>query len=48
VKKKPGSRKTREKKGGGRRRGGGDAFAAGEKQLGSCAAEKMKYAALCN
>jgi hypothetical protein len=26
---------------------GEDAFAAGDKQLGSCAAGKMKYAALC-
>jgi hypothetical protein len=34
------ARSTREKR-------GGDGFAAGDKQLGSCAAGKRKYSALC-
>jgi len=37
---------TRDKKGGGGG-GGGDAAAAGENQLGSCTAGKVKYTALC-
>jgi hypothetical protein len=44
LKKKPEDRKhAGENKG----EGGGNAAAAGDKQLSSCAAEKMKYTALC-